>query len=184
MLKILLGTILSGLLSSCSTPQIPAATMSESVARPSEIDTSEIEKNEVLQRYQEMRARDWDQYLKNGRRSTERRVTPKPLPKQEVEIEQTIVEQPSIITPTPLSSPSPLVATPEAIPLVEQTPDADPESEIIADQKMRFHCSARITLNEKDKFEACLTKSQTIWDDCKKQELSTRKALHCLKQSL
>ncbi|MEK6624423.1 MAG: hypothetical protein AABY86_05625 [Bdellovibrionota bacterium] len=173
MLNVFLSILLIGLLWSCSTSQMSPVTPensspSKSILTPPELSAEDHEREQALQRYREMRAQDWDRYIKKKKTTVER-----PPRNQE-----------HIIPPTqaPLLAPLPTPTTPMATPLNEA--GQDPDSEIIADQKIRFHCSARTTIHEKDKFERCLMQTQEIWNNCKRDELSTRKALFCLKQKL
>ncbi|OFZ17353.1 MAG: hypothetical protein A2X86_02545 [Bdellovibrionales bacterium GWA2_49_15] len=175
----LLGIFLIALLCSCATVQksaIPTAPPEKSLPGTTQKSVEEIEKEQALQRYQELRAQEWEKYVKKKKPAR----PPKIVAPVKEPVQVTIPDvEPDREVPT--STPTPLPTLAPVSPVV-QTPD--PESEIIADQKIRFHCSARTTLNEKAKFESCLEQAQIIWNNCKNDELSSRKALICLKKSL
>ncbi len=203
---VLLGFCLIQLLCACATPtrsttKVPTPPQEKTplLAQPAPLSPEEEERQQALERYREMRARTWDNYIKKKKPAPKRKViTPAKItaPEKDLgkEIEKEIEEvnedlEPEIepeITPSPLPTAIPTVAaTPTVTPTATVSPErVDPEVEIMADQKMRFHCSAHTTASEAERFDQCLTKAREIWKDCKKEAVSPRKALICLKQSL
>lgn|GEM_PF-4906268 len=94
---------------------------------------------------------------------------------QTQETENGALEVPKVeATPIPIATP-----TPTPIPIVEN----DPEETIMADQRMRLHCSRFGTLQKPEQTENCLKRALPIWQNC--QQRSTKAdRLSCLKKAL
>jgi hypothetical protein len=121
------------------------------------------EKEKALLYYQELRSKTWNNYVRPPEKPTPIKIRiPKTIPPL-----RPITESEKIITPPePYSN------------------KVDPETDMMADQKIRFYCSTKKVAENKEEINQCIQANMDAWTSCKAEKFNKREALNCLKDRM